>query len=1740
MSAWLEEMIKAADAATKGGTGDGTSIGNAADNQQGAQADAGSVNGIANGIKGIVDAAGKADGEDGDALKDVVAASDEANKDAGKLFKTQAGAGDVAAVAKAATAVSAVSGKQILKAIVDAAGGGDQEGKKAEEAKNPIAAAIGKAGDDANGFNVGEMKKSDKIAAAIVLRGLAKDGKFAAANDDGGKKESVKSVVESAVSEMSAWLEEMIKAADAATKGGTGGGDTSIGNAEDNKEGAQADAGSVNGIANGIKGIVDAAGKAEGEKGNALKDVEAASDGEANKDAGKLFKTQAGGGGADAADVAKAATAVSAVSGKQILKAIVEAAGGANQEGKKAEEATNPIAAAIGEAGDDANNGFNDAGMKKSDKIAAAIVLRGLAKGGKFAAANNDGGKAASVKSVVESAVSEMSAWLEEMIKAADAATKGGTGGGETSIGNAADGAQGATADAGSVKEIANGIKGIVDAAGKADGKDGNALKGVEAAAGDGNEDAGKLFKTQAGGGADAAAVAKAATAVSAVSGKQILKAIVEAAGGADQEGKKADEATNPIAAAIGKADDNANNGFNDDGMKKSDKIAAAIVLRGLAKDGKFAAADADGGKAASVKSVVESAVSEMSAWLEEMIKAADAAATKGGTGGETSIGNATDGAQGAAADAGSVKEIANGIKGIVDAAGKAEGEKGDALKGVEAAADDNKEAGKLFGTQAGGGVNAAAVAKAATAVSAVSGKQILKAIVEAAGGANQEGAQAAQAKNPIAAAIGAANDNGANGFNVAGMKKSDKIAAAIVLRGLAKDGKFAAANADGGKAASVKSVVESAVSEMSAWLEEMIKAAADAATKGGTGGGDTSIGNATDGAQGAQADAGSVKEIANGIKGIIDAAGKADGEKGDALKGVVAAADDNKDAGKLFGTQGAVADVAAVAKAATAVSAVSGKQILKAIVDAAGGGDQEGKKAAAATNPIAAAIGEADDNGAAFNDAGMKKSDKIAAAIVLRGLAKDGKFAAANADGGKKESVKSVVESAVSEMSAWLEEMIKAAADAATKGGTGGETSIGDATDNQQGAQADAESVKEIANGIKGIVDAAGKAAGKAEGKDGDALKGVEAAGDGNEDAGKLFKTQAGGGADAAAVAKAATAVSAVSGKQILKAIVEAAGGGDQVGKKAEEATNPIAAAIGAAGDNANNGFNDDGMKKSDKIAAAIVLRGLAKDGKFAAADAEGGKKESVKSVVESAVSEMSAWLEEMIKAADAATKGGTGDGDTSIGDATDNQQGAKADAGSVKEIANGIKGIVEAAGKADGDKGDALKDVVAASDDNADAGKLFKTSGGAVADVADVAKAATAVSAVSGKQILKAIVEAAGKADGDQVGKKAEAATNPIAAAIGEANDNGAAFNDAGMKKSDKIAAAIVLRGLAKDGKFAAAAAEGGKKESVKSVVESAVSEMSAWLEEMIKAADAATKGGTGGGTSIGNAADNQEGAAADAGSVKEIANGIKGIVDAAGKADGEDGDALKGVEAAADDNKDAGKLFKTSGGAGADVADVAKAATAVSAVSGKQILKAIVDAAGDGDQAGATAAQATNPIAAAIGEADDNGSAFNVGEMKKSDKIAAAIVLRGLAKGGKFAAANDDGGKAASVKSVVESAVSEMSAWLEEMIKAAADAATKGGTGDGTSIGNATDNEQGAAADAGSVNGIANGIKGIVEAAGKAEGDKGDALKGVEAASDDNADAGSCLRLVVVRMLRLLRRRLLLLVRLVGSRY
>ncbi len=291
-------------------------------------------------------------------------------------------------------------------------------GVKAEDATNPIEAAIGSTKDnkDAAAFNNNGMKKNDQIAAAIVLRGMAKDGEFALKNADAANAEKgLKSTVESAVNKtVSGWLEEMAKAAQEAATAASGGKEEMIGKVVKAAAGAAAAKGgdetSVNGIASGIKGIVEAAEKA-GEEGKL--ESEAAGDGEDNKDAGKLFakKKDDNNGGGEAKDAEKAAAAVSAVSGKQILKAIVDAA--AKEDGEKkgvddVKDAKNPIAAAIGSTGDKDAAAFNQDGMKKNDQIAAAIVLRGMAKDGEFALKDNEHDNAkAGLKSTVESAVNK-------------------------------------------------------------------------------------------------------------------------------------------------------------------------------------------------------------------------------------------------------------------------------------------------------------------------------------------------------------------------------------------------------------------------------------------------------------------------------------------------------------------------------------------------------------------------------------------------------------------------------------------------------------------------------------------------------------------------------------------------------------------------------------------------------------------------------------------------------------------------------------------------------------------------------------------------------------------------------------------------------------------------------------------------------------------------------------------------------------------------------------------------------------------------------------------------------------------------------------------------------------------------------------------------------------------------------------------------------------------------------------
>uniref|UniRef100_UPI00398AA9BA variable large family protein n=1 Tax=Borreliella bavariensis TaxID=664662 RepID=UPI00398AA9BA len=272
---------------------------------------------------------------------------------------------------------------------------------------------------------------------------------------------------------------------------------------------------------------------------------------------------------------------------------------------------------------------------------------------------------------------------------------------------------------------------------------------------------------------------------------------------------------------------------------------------------------------------------------------------------------------------------------------------------------------------------------------------------------------------------------------------------------------------------------------------------------------------------------------------------------------------------------------------------------------------------------------------------------------------------------------------------------------------------------------------------------------------------------------------------------------------------------------------------------------------------------------------------------------------------------------GSDSIGNVVEQANAAVADKESVKGIAKGIKGIVDAAGGK-------LDNVTAATTEtNADAGKLFGNNGDA--EAGDASKAAAAVSGVSGEQILKQIVDAAGKAEQNGAAA-ANAAANPIAAAIGTAGANGAAFNANGMKKDDQIAAAIVLRGMAKNGKFGLQNADNDAngKGGVKNAVESAVK----LLEKLITAGKEVEKVDFGS-DSIGNVVEqDQAAAAADEESVKGIAKGIKGIVDAAGEK-------LDDVTAATTEtNADAGKLFGNGGAA--EAGDASKAAAAVSGVS------------------------------------------------------------------------------------------------------------------------------------------------------------------------------------------------------------
>ncbi|WP_330730666.1 variable large family protein [Borrelia turicatae] len=207
-----------------------------------------------------------------------------------------------------------------------------------------------------------------------------------------------------------------------------------------------------------------------------------------------------------------------------------------------------------------------------------------------------ENGNYSKLKSVVDTFITGT---LDKIAEGAKIAAKGAEG--NDSIGNVAEpnGGAGVAAGSDAVKSLSEGIGKIVDVV----LKEGSAEAGTDKKAEDGdtarnNDGAGKLFANDNAGAADAAkkSAADAAKAVGAVTGADILQAMVKNGGNAFKLAK------NNAAQVAGVA------------APKDAEVAGGIALRAMAKDGKFAnssAADDQGVIANTVKGVAISAVTK-------------------------------------------------------------------------------------------------------------------------------------------------------------------------------------------------------------------------------------------------------------------------------------------------------------------------------------------------------------------------------------------------------------------------------------------------------------------------------------------------------------------------------------------------------------------------------------------------------------------------------------------------------------------------------------------------------------------------------------------------------------------------------------------------------------------------------------------------------------------------------------------------------------------------------------------------------------------------------------------------------------------------------------------------------------------------------------------------------------------------------------------------------------------------
>ncbi|UPA19165.1 variable large family protein (plasmid) [Borrelia puertoricensis] len=172
----LDKIAEGAKTAASGATSS-DAIGNAVKDQEATPVDAISVNPLVKGIKEIVGVVLKKGEGDASATK----TGNTEQKSIGKLLGKKDD-GTEAHAAAASASIGAVTGADILQAIAKSAEAANND-VGIDQAKNAAEIAAANKDDDKE-FGDTLKDKDAVIAAGIALRAMAKDGKFAAKNDD--------------------------------------------------------------------------------------------------------------------------------------------------------------------------------------------------------------------------------------------------------------------------------------------------------------------------------------------------------------------------------------------------------------------------------------------------------------------------------------------------------------------------------------------------------------------------------------------------------------------------------------------------------------------------------------------------------------------------------------------------------------------------------------------------------------------------------------------------------------------------------------------------------------------------------------------------------------------------------------------------------------------------------------------------------------------------------------------------------------------------------------------------------------------------------------------------------------------------------------------------------------------------------------------------------------------------------------------------------------------------------------------------------------------------------------------------------------------------------------------------------------------------------------------------------------------------------------------------------------------